>query len=73
MAPTLRNSRDFGTSKYQLEEENTPFRTIAEDRNAIRAAAPSLVGEWGIAKAGSRRVVSRASGQSPLGVKERTR
>jgi hypothetical protein len=45
MARTLRNSRDFGTSKYQLEEEITSFRTIAEDRNAIRTATPSLVGE----------------------------
>jgi hypothetical protein len=54
MAPTLRNSRDFGTSKYQLEEENTPFRTIAEDRNAIRAAAPGLVGEWGYRQKGGR-------------------
>ncbi len=39
MAPTLRNNRDFGTSKYQLEEEITLFSTIAEDRNSIRAAA----------------------------------
>jgi hypothetical protein len=30
MAPMLRNSRDFGTSKGQLEEEITPFRTIAD-------------------------------------------
>jgi hypothetical protein len=52
MAPTLRNSRDFGTSKYQLEEENTPFRAIAEDRNAIRAAAPSLVSENGVSQNG---------------------
>ena len=60
MAPTLRNSRDFGTSKDQLEEEITPFRTIAKIV-AIRAAAPSLVGEMGgIAKRGPRRVVSRA-------------
>src|SRR4029453_15520616 len=42
VAPTLRNSRDFGASKDQLEEEITPFRTIAEDRNAIRAIAPSF-------------------------------
>ena len=41
MASTLRNSRDFGTSKDQLEEEITPLRTIAEDRNAIRAATPT--------------------------------
>jgi hypothetical protein len=41
MEPALHNSRDFGTSNGQLEEEITPFRTIAEDRNAIRAAAPS--------------------------------
>jgi hypothetical protein len=40
MAPTLGNSRDFGTSKYQLEEETTPFRTIAEDRSAIRGGCP---------------------------------
>ena len=60
MAPTLRNSRDFGTSKDQLEEEITPFRTTAEDRNAIRTAAPGIVGEnGGIAKG------SRARGQSP--------
>jgi hypothetical protein len=53
MAPTLRNSRDFRTSKDQLEEEITPFRTTAEDRNAIRAAAPSSVGEMrGIEKEG---------------------
>jgi hypothetical protein len=54
MAPTLRYSRDFGTSKYQLKEENTPFRTIAEDRNAIRAGAPSLVGEMGVSQKGGR-------------------
>ena len=57
MAPTLRNSLDFGTSKDQLEEEITPFRTIAEDRNAIRAAAPSLVGEMGVSQNGGREPV----------------
>jgi hypothetical protein len=64
MAPTLRNSRDFGTSKYQLEEEITPFRTIAEDRNAIRTAAPSLVGEMGY-----RKRLPRKWPESALGVR----
>jgi hypothetical protein len=50
MAPTLRNSQDFGTSKDQLEEGITPFRTIAEDRNAIQAAALSLVGEMRVSQ-----------------------
>jgi type 1 fimbriae regulatory protein FimB/type 1 fimbriae regulatory protein FimE len=73
MAPTLRDSRDFGTSKDQLEEGITPFRTIAEDRNAIRAAVPSLVGEMGhrdatmITVAYRHPVSGERAGGSPLG------
>jgi hypothetical protein len=58
-----------GTSARPSTKEITPFRIIAEDRNAIRAAAPSFVGEMGYRKRGPRRVVSRANGQSPVRVK----
>jgi hypothetical protein len=57
-----------GTSARPSTKEITPSRIIAEDRNAIRAAAPSFVGEMGYRKKGAETRRFPRKGQSPLRV-----